>query len=79
MTEDISFWISFIVYMDEEFNNIDWTDESAAFSGIQQLKRLLQTDPSKEQLEDAVLSVARLMTPESRAEMENVDTSLLRR
>ncbi|NRD70587.1 Hsp70 family protein [Psychrobacter okhotskensis] len=79
MTEDISFWIGFIVYMDEEFNNIDWTDESAAFSGIQQLKRLLQTDPSKDQLEDAVISVARLMTPESRAEMENVDTSLLRR
>ena len=77
--QDRDFWISSIIYMDESFNEITWTDEQAAYRGLQQLKQLLNSEPSKEVLEDAVIAVARYMTPESQAKMQNVDTSLLRR
>ncbi|WP_238069018.1 Hsp70 family protein [Psychrobacter sp. Ps1] len=77
--QDRNFWISYIIYMDESFDEITWTDEQAAYRGLQQLKQLLNSEPSKEVLEDAVIAVAQYMTPESQAKMQNVDTSLLRR
>ena len=77
--QDRDFWISYIIYMDESFDEITWTDERAAYRGLQQLKQLLNSEPSKEVLEDAVIAVAQYMTPESQAKMQNVDTSLLRR
>ena len=77
--QDRDFWIAYIIYMDESFDEINWTDEQAAYRGLQQLKQLLNSEPSKEVLEDAVIAVAQYMTPESQAKMQNVDTSLLRR
>ena len=65
--------------MDYGFDDIQWTDRETAFKGIQHAKRLLQTNPSHEQLQDAVVTIIGLMEPESRAEMNNVDTSLLRK
>lgn len=77
--QDTGFWIGMLGYMDHEFNSIQWTDREAAFRGIQHAKNLLQTNPSHDQVKDAVVTIIRLMKPESRAEMNNVDTSLLRK
>lgn len=77
--QDTGFWIGILGYMDQEFNSIQWTDREAAFRGIQHAKSLLQTNPSHDQVKDAVVTIFRLMKPESRAEMNNVDTSLLRK
>ena len=77
--QDTGFWIGILGYMDHEFNSIQWTDREAAFRGIQHAKSLLQTNPSHDQVQDAVVTISRLMKPESRAEMNNVDTSLLRK
>ena len=75
--QDAGFWIGILEYMDYGFDDIQWTDRDAAFRGVQHAKRLLQTNPSHEQLQDAVVTIIGLMKPESRAEMNNVDTSLL--
>jgi molecular chaperone DnaK len=77
--QDTGFWVGILEYMDSEFDGIQWTDREAAFRGVQHAKRLLQTNPSHEQLQDAVFTIIGLMKPESRAEMNNVDTSLLRK
>lgn len=77
--QDTGFWVGILEYMDYEFDDIQWTDHDAAFRGVQYAKRLLQTNPSHEQLKDAVITIIGLMKPESRAEMNNVDTSLLRK
>lgn len=77
--QDTGFWVGILEYMDYGFDDIQWTDRDAAFKGIQHAKRLLQTNPSHEQLQDAVVTIIGLMEPESRAEMNNVDTSLLRK
>lgn len=77
--QDPAFWVGMLEYMDYGFEDIQWTDRDAAFRGIQHAKRLLQTNPSHEQLQDAVVTIIGLMKPESRAEMNNVDTSLLRK
>ncbi len=77
--QDPAFWVGMLEYMDYGFDDIQWTDRDAAFRGIQHAKRLLQTNPSHEQLQDAVVTIIGLMKPESRAEMNNVDTSLLRK
>ncbi len=77
--QDAGFWIGILEYMDYGFDDIQWTDRDAAFRGVQHAKRLLQTNPSHEQLQDAVVTIIGLMKPESRAEMNNVDTSLLRK
>ncbi len=79
LQQDINFWVGFAIYMDEEFEQIEWKNKEAAFRGIQKLKQLLRNQPTKEQLEDAVRAVASLMTAESKAKMNNVDTSLLRK
>lgn len=77
--QDTGFWVGILEYMDYGFDDIQWTDRDAAFRGVQHAKRLLQTNPSHEQLQDAVVTIIGLMEPESRAEMNNVDTSLLRK
>lgn len=77
--QDTGFWVGILEYMDYGFDDIQWTDRDAAFRGVQHAKRLLQTNPSHEQLKDAVIIIIGLMRPESRAEMNNVDTSLLRK
>ena len=77
--QDTGFWVGILEYMDYGFDDIQWTDRETAFKGIQHAKRLLQTNPSHEQLQDAVVTIIGLMEPESRAEMNNVDTSLLRK
>lgn len=77
--QDTGFWVGILEYMDYGFDDIQWTDRETAFKGIQHVKRLLQTNPSHEQLQDAVVTIIGLMEPESRAEMNNVDTSLLRK
>lgn len=77
--QDPAFWVGMLEYMDYGFDDIQWTDRDAAFRGIQHAKRLLQTSPSLDQLQDAVVTIMGLMKPESRAEMNNVDTSLLRK
>jgi|26BtaG_2_1085354.scaffolds.fasta_scaffold00824_6 molecular chaperone DnaK len=77
--QDTGFWIGMLGYMDHEFSSIQWTDREAAFRGIQHTKSLLQTNPSHDQVQDAVVTIIRLMKPESRAEMNNIDTSLLRK
>lgn len=77
--QDPAFWVGMLEYMDYGFEDIQWTERDAAFRGIQHAKRLLQTNPSHEQLQDAVVTIIGLMKPESRAEMNNVDTSLLRK
>lgn len=77
--QDTGFWVGILEYMDYGFDDIQWTDRDAAFRGVQHAKRLLQTNPSHEQLKDAVIIIIGLMKPESRAEMNNVDTSLLRK
>ena len=77
--QDTGFWVGILEYMDYGFDDIQWTDHDAAFRGVQHAKRLLQTNPSHEQLKDAVVTIIGLMRPESRAEMNNVDTSLLRK
>lgn len=77
--QDPAFWVGMLEYMDYGFDDIQWTDRDAAFRGVQHAKRLLQTNPSLDQLQDAVVTIMGLMKPESRAEMNNVDTSLLRK
>ncbi len=77
--QDTGFWVGILEYMDYGFDDIQWTDRDAALRGVQHAKRLLQTNPSHEQLKDAVITIIGLMKPESRAEMNNVDTSLLRK
>ena len=77
--QDPAFWVGMLEYMDYGFDDIQWTDRDAAFRGVQHAKRLLQTSPSLDQLQDAVVTIMGLMKPESRAEMNNVDTSLLRK
>ena len=77
--QDPAFWVGMLEYMDYGFDDIQWTDRDAAFKGVQHAKRLLQTSPSLDQLQDAVVTIMGLMKPESRAEMNNVDTSLLRK
>ena len=78
-SQDISFWVSFVYYMDERFDEIEWTDRQAAYRGVQQLKQLLNMNPNKDRLQAAVIDVARLMSPESQAAMKNVNTDLLRK
>ena len=77
--QDPAFWVGMLEYIDYGFDDIQWTDRDAAFRGVQHAKRLLQTSPSLDQLQDAVVTIMGLMKPESRAEMNNVDTSLLRK
>lgn len=77
--QDTGFWVGILEYMDDEFDYIQWMDRDVAFRGVQHAKRLLQVNPSHEQLQDAVVTIIGLMEPESRAEMNNVDTSLLRK
>ena len=77
--QDTGFWIGMLGYMDYEFDSIQWTDREAALRGIQYAKSLLQTNPSHEQVQNAVVTIIRLMKPESRAEMQNVNTNLLRK
>ena len=78
-SQDISFWVGFVYYMDEYFDEIKWTDRSAAYRGVQQLKQLLNMNPNKDRLQAAVMDVFRLMSPESRATMQHVNTELLRK
>jgi molecular chaperone DnaK len=78
-SQDISFWVGFVYYMDEYFDEIKWTDRSAAYRGVQQLKQLLNMNPNKDRLQAAVMDVFRLMSPESRTTMQNVNTELLRK
>lgn len=78
-SQDISFWVGFVYYMDESFDEIEWTDRPAAYRGVQQLKQLLSINPNKDRLQAAVMDVVRLMSPKSLATMQNVNTELLRK
>ena len=53
--------------------------QTAAYRGVQQLKQLLNMNPNKDRLQAAVMDVARLMSAESRATMQHVNTELLRK
>lgn len=77
--QDIGFWIGFLQYLDYEFDSIAWTNRDAAFRGIQHAKQLLQNNPSHREMKDAVLAIFGLMEPQSQAEMQNVNTNLLRK
>lgn len=77
--QDIGFWIGLLQYFDYEFDSIAWTNRDAAFRGIQHAKQLLQNNPSHREMKDAVLTVFGLMEPQSQAEMQNVNTNLLRK
>jgi molecular chaperone DnaK len=78
-SQDISFWVGFVYYMDESFDEIEWTDRPAAYRGVQQLKQLLNINPNKDRLQAAVMDVVRLMSSKSLATMQNVNTELLRK
>ena len=77
--QDISFWVGAIYYLDECFEDIKWTNRSEAYRGVQNLKQLLNMNPNKDRLEQAVWEVVQLMSPESKAAMQNVNSDLLRR
>ena len=78
-SQSIDFWIGFIIYAGEEFNRIKWIDEREAYRTINQAKQMLNNNPSNNQVILAVQSIVHLMSPESQAEMQNANTSLLRR
>ena len=65
--------------MDTNFDEIEWTDRQAAYRGLQQLKQLLNINPSKDRLQEAVMEVVGLMSPQSRASIANINTDLLRK
>lgn len=77
--QDISFWVGAIYYLDESFDEIKWTNRTEAYRGVQNLKQLLNMNPNKDRLEQAVWEVVQLMSPESKAAMQNVNNDLLRR
>lgn len=77
--QDISFWVGAVYYLDESFDEIKWTNRAEAYRGVQNLKQLLNMNPNKDRLEQAVREVVQLMTPESKAAMQNVNNDLLRR
>ncbi|MDM8395551.1 Hsp70 family protein [Acinetobacter baumannii] len=77
--QDISFWVGAVYYLDECFEDIKWTNRSEAYRGVQNLKQLLNMNPNKDRLEQAVWEVVQLMSPESKAAMQNVNSDLLRR
>ena len=77
--QDISFWVGAVYYLDESFDEIKWTNRPEAYRGVQNLKQLLNMNPNKERLEQAVWEVVQLMSPESKAAMQNVNNDLLRR
>lgn len=77
--QDISFWLGAVYYLDECFEDIKWTNRSEAYRGVQNLKQLLNMNPNKDRLEQAVWEVVQLMSPESKAAMQNVNSDLLRR
>lgn len=77
--QDISFWVGAVYYLDESFDEIKWTNRSEAYRGVQNLKQLLNMNPNKDRLEQAVWEVVQLMSPESKAAMQNVNSDLLRR
>lgn len=68
-----------VYYLDECFEDIKWTNRSEAYRGVQNLKQLLNMNPNKDRLEQAVWEVVQLMSPESKAAMQNVNSDLLRR
>ncbi|TEU30862.1 Hsp70 family protein [Alkanindiges illinoisensis] len=78
-SQDIGFWVGLIQYMDEEFDDITWTDRQTAYQGVQNLKRLLNANPSKERLEQATLEVWGLMVYTSDGSAPSINNSLLRR
>ena len=76
--QDIRFWVGFVYYLDEEFENITWLDKQAAWQGIQQLKQLLDVNPELQRLKTAVQSVMQLMQNESRSALNGrFNTTLL--
>mgnify|MGYP002510471069 FL=1 len=77
--QDISFWVGAVYYLDESFDEIKWTNRAEAYRGVQNLKQLLNMNPNKDRLEQAVWEVVQLMSPESKAAMQNVNNDLLRR
>ena len=77
--QDISFWVGAVYYLDESFDEIKWTNRAEAYRGVQNLKQLLNMNPNKDRLEQAVWEVVQLMSPESKAAMQNVNSDLLRR
>lgn len=77
--QDISFWVGAVYYLDESFDEIKWTNRTEAYRGVQNLKQLLNMNPNKDRLEQAVWEVVQLMSPESKAAMQNVNNDLLRR
>ena len=77
--QDISFWVGAVYYLDEGFDEIKWTNRAEAYRGVQNLKQLLNMNPNKDRLEQAVWEVVQLMSPESKAAMQNVNNDLLRR
>lgn len=77
-SQDVNFWAGFVYYMDANFDEIEWTDRKAAYRGLQQLKQLLNINPSKDRLQEAVMEVVGLMSPQSRASIANINTDLLR-
>ncbi|HMX99870.1 MAG TPA: Hsp70 family protein, partial [Agitococcus sp.] len=78
-SQDVNFWAGFVYYMDANFDEIEWTDRKAAYRGLQQLKQLLNINPSKDRLQEAVMEVVGLMSPQSRASIANINTDLLRK
>ena len=78
-SQNINFWVGFIIYADEEFNSIKWIDEREAYRAISQAKKMLNSNPTFDQVVVAVQTIVCLMSPESQAEMQNANTSLLRR
>ena len=78
--QDIRFWVGFVYYLDEEFDNFVWLDQQAAWQGVQQLKQLLDVNPEMQRLKTAVQSVMQLMQNDSHSALSSrFNTTLLRK
>lgn len=75
----VGFWISMIKSMDDDFDISDWKDKAAARKLLDEAKRIIASNPSKESVSSIASQLFQLMANPSQSPLSSIDKSKLTR
>ena len=75
--QETGLWINYIKGFDEDFDTQQWSDASAARQLINEAKRVISTQPSREKLEQIVYALFDLLPEKETPVVDQANSELL--